>query len=412
MATIQIGSVGEFLLRIAEIKKQWFKESDEWGPWFRGHQRAHWPLCPKLYREYGGYTKVKKMDIEDEIREEFIVRAPALSETKVADGDKWEWYFLMQHFGAPTRLLDWSDGSLIGLFFAVKDNLGFYDSAVWMLDPFALNDEVIGKEEVIPPTARGITEPDKMLVDPWLPERFTKMKGLPTKPVAIYPTHIARRISTQRSCFTVHGTNQHGLDELAKKKSAYLLKIVIPAFRVQSIRKELEECGIDEATIFPDLEGLSRTICARWKDNEQSSAHHGVYTRLRPSKVHKGGIGVFAIRKIKKEMPLFNGDNAEMLWIKEEIIESAPAAIRKLYDDFSVAKDGWHGCPMNFNRLTPSWYLNRPNQGERPNVRCDPDTYDFFALNDIDPGEELTVDYSSYDNRRELARVKPKARQK
>jgi FRG domain len=121
-------SVDAFLGYVAAIKKEWFKPEDPWGPWFRGQRKAYYPLLPKLYREYGSYAEIRKNAIEDEIREEFIVRAPILSEARPAD--EWEWYFLMQHFGAPTRLLDWTDGALIGLYFAVKDSTGEHDAAV------------------------------------------------------------------------------------------------------------------------------------------------------------------------------------------------------------------------------------------------------------------------------------------
>lgn len=142
----------------------------------------------------------------------------------------------MQHFGTPTRLLDWTEGALLGLYFAVKDNPGFYDAAVWVLDPFELNRRAIRREEVIPPSATGALSRDKRLVDPWLPARFKNMAGLPQRPIAVYPTHIVRRISTQRSCFTVHGTNARGLDRLQGKKNGCLMRIIIPSFSVQAIR--------------------------------------------------------------------------------------------------------------------------------------------------------------------------------
>jgi hypothetical protein len=389
-------NVSEFLQQVSTFRNAMgFEKDDPWGPWFRGQQRDYWPLRPKLFREYEGYAKVKKDHIEDEIREEFIVRAPILSDTKPAGNDDWEWYFLMQHFGTPTRLLDWTEGALLGLYFAVKDNPGFYDAAVWVLDPFELNRLAIRREEVIPPSATGVIPSDKRRVDPWLPPRFKNMAGLPQRPVAVYPTHIARRISTQRSCFTVHGTDERGLDRLLENKNTCLLKIIIPSFRVQAIRRELEASGIDEATIFPDLVGLSRTLNLKWKGDEHARPHEGVYTRLRPSKVHRGGVGVFAIKKIKKGSLLFEGDNEEMLWVEDSQIPKGPREIRRLYEDFPVVQDRRYGCPPTFNRLTVSWYLNEPRKGERPNVGCT-GYYDFFALRDIRPGEELTVDYSTY----------------
>ena len=212
-----VNNVGDFLNWVNKVRNIFNfkpKKDNPWEPWYRG-QRAYWPLRPKLYRaEYGGYARLKKEDIEDEICEEFIVRAPILSETKPAGDDNWEWYFLMQHFGSPTRLLDWTEGALLALYFAVRDNQGLYDAAVWALDPYELNKKVIHKAWVIPPTAPGVTERDKNRVKPWLPTRFTKMAKLPQPPIAVCPTHIARRISTQRSCFTVHGTDQEGLDRL------------------------------------------------------------------------------------------------------------------------------------------------------------------------------------------------------
>ena len=314
-------SVSEFLAQVSKLRDDLgFEKDDPWGPWFRGQQRHYWPLLPKLCRDYGGYAGVKKDHIEDEIREEFIVRAPVLSDVKPEGKDDWEWYFLMQHYGAPTRLLDWTEGALLGLYFAVKDNPGYYDAIVWVLDPFELNKRAIGKAEIMPPSATGVHWADQKLVAPWLPPRFKNMVGLPEEPLALYPTHIARRISSQRSCFTIHGKDERGLDRLDGKRGGCLKKVIIPSVKVHAIRRELETCGIDEATIFPDLAGLSRAIALRWKSDKHGPPHDGVYARLRPSKVHKGGVGVFTLTRIKRGSSLFEGDNEEMLWVDAEHI--------------------------------------------------------------------------------------------
>jgi len=81
-----------------------------------------------------------------------------------------------------------------------------------------------------------------------------------------------------------------------------------------------------------------------------------------------------------------------MIWIEKADLGTLPKKIQQLYNDFAVLKDGRYGCPLSFNRLTPSWYLNN---SKKPNVRCD-ENYDFVALRTIKAGEELTTDYSTY----------------
>jgi hypothetical protein len=122
--------------------------------------------------------------------------------------------------------------------------------------------------------------------------------------------------------------------------------------------------------------------------------HKNVLTRLKPSKVHRGGVGVFAICDIKKGSPIFGDDDDEIIWVNKKSLTSLAKPLRKLYDDFAVIKDGGkkYGCPRNFNLLTLSWYLN---ESKDPNVECDKN-YRFFALRDIKAGEELTVNYATY----------------
>ena len=405
----QITTTAEFIVWVAQVKKRFeWKEDWPWQPWFRG-QRADWQLVPKLYRDdlYGDASRLKKYCIEDEIREEFVVRAPALSGGMSLPSDDWGWLFLMQHYGAPTRLLDWTEGELQALYFAVRGNRGKNDAAVWALDPYELNWRVIEKNWIIPPSAPGVSERDKERVKPWLPPRYARRVHLPRLPLAIYPTHTTLRISAQRSCFTIHGSDVDSLDSLAKKGSRYLVKVTIPKRYIRAIRKELEGAGIDESTVFPDLQGLGESLHLKWLHDkkplpyeENTLPHRKVYTRLRRSTI--SGIGVFAICKIKKGTPLFEGDNEEMLWVEKRQIPRRPKEIRRLYQDFAVLKKGRYGCPQNFNQLTISWYLNEPKKGSRPNVSCDPATYEFTAARDILAGEELTADYDKYSERLNL----------
>jgi hypothetical protein len=124
-----ITSIAECVAMATQLKRDWFSHEPTWGPWFRGHSDVTWKLTPKLYRVTPPMRGIRI--IEDEIRQEFIMRTPGLAETGPLTS--WEWYFMMQHFGAPTRLLDWTEGALIALYFAVRDNNGDADAAMWML---------------------------------------------------------------------------------------------------------------------------------------------------------------------------------------------------------------------------------------------------------------------------------------
>jgi FRG domain len=202
----------------------------------------------------------------------------------------------MQHYGAPTRLLDWTQGALLALYFAVKDNPGHFDSAVWALDPYSLNRRAIELDEVIPPSAQGVSNRDKRR---WLPTRFTG-RQIPRKPIAVFPTHIARRISTQRSCFTVHGSDLRGLDRLENSRPPLLRRLVIPSFNVRVIKRELIDSGIDQATIFPDLDGLGRSVGAEYTADKNPWPHLQVLTRLQPSKAYQVKLVFSRSRRLRR----------------------------------------------------------------------------------------------------------------
>lgn len=84
-----------------------------------------------------------------------------------------------------------------------------------------------------------------------------------------------------------------------------------------------------------------------------------------------------------------------------------PPQIKRLYEDFCIISDHGesYGCPRNFNRLTPAWFLNEPKTGKPPNVRAD-QNYDFYAAENIQPGEELTVEYSTYSDEPQRSKLK------
>jgi hypothetical protein len=104
---------------------------------WRGHSDAEWHLLPHVFRHNpfpGG-----PIYNESGLIGHFLVRAPTRSITKTPEpNDYFGWLFLAQHYGLPTRLLDWSESSLVALYFAVTDHED-RDGCVWALRPGGLN---------------------------------------------------------------------------------------------------------------------------------------------------------------------------------------------------------------------------------------------------------------------------------
>jgi hypothetical protein len=81
-------SLEKFLNLVTDIRSEWsFDPDDVAGPWYRGQQRKHWRLIPNIAR-IGCFNR----DSEDEIREEFAVRAPALSRYETLPTNDWDFY--------------------------------------------------------------------------------------------------------------------------------------------------------------------------------------------------------------------------------------------------------------------------------------------------------------------------------
>jgi hypothetical protein len=243
---VRVSSLPEYLESVIRIRENWTSSDILAEPWFRGQADAGWHLVPGLYRADDPN--------EDEIRGEFQRRGIHLIEER-PPSTEWEWYFLMQHHGAPTRLLDWSDGALTGLYFALRGARENQNAAVWVLDPTWLNELSVGLDSVV------LADWEK--AEPYLPPAYSFKRIAPKFPIAIDPPHLARRVAVQHSRFTIHGNEEDGLVALANQHEKSRLKqVIIASDSIDSLKKDIDLCGVTEGSLFPDLDGLSRELIA------------------------------------------------------------------------------------------------------------------------------------------------------
>lgn len=214
--------------------------------WYRGQSDKSWGLIPSLARDSG-----KHLQKEGAIYKRFIQNATQLMDHSPLD--EWEWLFVMQHHRAPTRLLDWTEGPLVALYFATANaNHDDKDGALWCLDPIVLNRQanVSFAYELELPSFR-----DKVLEN-YLPSRVDPKS--PMNPVAAIGPRATKRMAAQIGAFTVTHTVHQPMESLYDGKHVW--KYIIPKDSKAEIRLELGRLGYSSLSLFPDIDEVAELI--------------------------------------------------------------------------------------------------------------------------------------------------------
>src|SRR5262249_49577051 len=108
---------------------------------FRGQRNASWLLettLERVVRRLNGTIKQHARKVEVCLLREFMRRFHHYSDYVPRENDEIEWFALMQHHGAPTRLLDWTMSIYVATYFALEGAEA--DCAVWAIDQNWLHD--------------------------------------------------------------------------------------------------------------------------------------------------------------------------------------------------------------------------------------------------------------------------------
>lgn len=222
---------------------------------FRGQANADWGLLPAIFRK--GCE-----DAEYSYVQEFLCAAPSRYSKCPPLEDKASWLALMQHYGLPTRLLDWTRSIFNAAFFAVWSSAApsreATSGAVWALDAMRVNERTSGKRSMFALHELAATNP-KWAQFHLLDDAFCGTKP-PREPlyVVVPAPQVDLRMLVQQGVFTIHNTEVplNGQDRFED----FCLRFLVPHESKERLRDELDALGINASSLFPDLEHLASDI--------------------------------------------------------------------------------------------------------------------------------------------------------
>lgn len=224
---------------------------------FRGQSQKDWDLSPSLLRWCPGHFMTDAMlEVERQAGQDFARHAHRFPEASILPPpglaiEQMQLWALMQHHGAPTRLLDWTRSGYVAAYFAVAEHLD-EDGAV-----YALHVDLYEHE-----SSREFGWASDLKREVWT------LATSPGRVLVAEPERSTERMMAQQGVFTVSTNVQtrHG-DEIARvcsrveaANTIVFRKWVIPAGKKMEFMRQLKQMNIGAHSLFPGSDGLGRSV--------------------------------------------------------------------------------------------------------------------------------------------------------
>lgn len=236
----EIKSVGDLI----EILKTDYSDFSE-DIWYRGQSDFDWKLSP-------GLVRLTEPPSEGALLTRFKQSAAML--TDGSPKNDFDWLFLMQHYGVPTRLLDWSESPLTALYFAVTNSSKDKDGALWSLKPRELNKiaNISTIEKNFIPSFEDVE------LQNYSVQTLSSNPRNKLAPIATIATRNSTRIQAQLGVFTIHHLDNRPIEDFCTNDE--VVKYKIPSASKKILRTELDLLSINKFTLFPELSSIGETL--------------------------------------------------------------------------------------------------------------------------------------------------------
>jgi hypothetical protein len=244
----------------SELQNELF--ADSWDPAlgrfrsrfaFRGLSDASYRLETALIRLGGDFAPLERHLMRN--FKKYAHRSAVVGESF------WHWMSMAQHYGLPTRLLDWTYSPLIAMHFATANICKFgLDGAIWAVNYVTIHDLLprvlrhkLDQEGANVFTVEMLTEVIRT------PEQLARMAKDDTV-IFFEPPSMEDRIINQHAFFSVMADPERKLCDSLRNHPDMWRKIIIPAELKWEIRDKLDQANITERVLFPGLDGLSQWL--------------------------------------------------------------------------------------------------------------------------------------------------------
>jgi hypothetical protein len=243
--------------------------SSPYSNWaFRGERDERFPLYSSLSRYLQSFNVSPKAWAEQEARilRVFKRKAHQFLSQPPAPEDDFQWLALMQHHGAPTRLIDFTWSPYVAAFFALERTVE--DGVVWAMNPARVE-------------SSRHTQPARM--DPRAVGNFDRyfLKGNRRFIWMGEPHTMNRRLIAQSGTFAVPGVLNLPIERILgdAHQNNTLAKIILRNEVREHGMRELYRMNITYATLFPDLDGLAKSMGYELEFHWRSTPPH-THTQL------------------------------------------------------------------------------------------------------------------------------------